>query len=778
MLKNYIRIAIRNFIRQWSFSVLNIVGLAIGMAASILIFLWVIDEWSFDRFHENLNDIYRVYEKQDYAGQDPLLVYNTPGPLAPALSDNFPELKNVCRFTPIWNQLVFSHGESLYHEGEGYFADNQAFEMFSFNFVSGDPATALASPGDMVITTKLAEKYFGGQYPLGKTITVNNEYEYTITGVIERPDNTHLRFDFIISFETNIERYWGQNGSHWGSNSFFTYVQLDPGIDYSETEKKIKDFIKDHQEHTSLFLEPLSEFYLINIWGTGAIHNIKIFTAVALIVLLIACINFMNLSTARSLRRAKEVGLRKVVGGTRRQIAFQFLGESVMFAIFALILALVFVELLMPWFNELGGKQLTLRIQAPYVTVGFLLIALITGVVAGSYPALFLSSFLPVNALRGKQATGSKSFRRALVVFQFSLSVALVISTLVIRNQMDYIRNKNLGFEKENIVTLFTSANTNDKRDLLKQELSALPGVMNVTASNSLPSQIGNSTYGISWEGKDPDERVLFNFVHADFYFIETFGMEIATGRNFSSDYASDSAAYIINEEAARFIGGDEIIGKPFRMWDIDGEIIGIVKNFHFQNLKHRINPLIIRLSPSNASLIHLRLHPGTVLSTMEEIEAIWADICRDEPVNYSFFDQAFDRMYRAEQRMSRLMAWFSVLAVAISCLGLFGLASYMAEQKTREIGVRKVFGADALQIMVLMVKEFTRWVLVAIIIGSPVAWFLMGKWLDNFVFRVNQDIYSYLFAAVAAIFIAIITVGWQAVRAALSNPADSLRYE
>ncbi len=778
MLRNYIKIALRNFIRQWSFSLLNISGLAVGMAASILILIWVVDEWNFDRFHHNLPELYRVYEKQEYAGQDPLLVYNTPGPLAPALQENFPEFKNISRFSPVWQQLVFSRGDKLFHEREGYFADREVFEMFTFEFVAGNAGNALNDPGDMVITTGLAEKYFGNEDPLGQTITVNNDYEFTVTAVIANPSNTHFNYSFIITFGTNAERFWGQTANSWNSNSFFTYVQIHAGGDYRETESKITEFIRDHQPQTSLHLEPLHESYLYNIWGTGSIHSIRIFTIVALIVLLIACINFMNLSTARSLRRAKEVGLRKVVGGTRTQIASQLFGESVLFSVFALLLSVVLVELLMPWFNYLTGKDLSASILSIPMIAGLILIAMITGFVSGSYPALFLSSFKPVDVLKGSRRTGSKSFRRALVVFQFSLSVALIISTLIIGKQMDFVRNKHLGFQKENIVTLYTSANTRAHRNVLMHELAAIPGVMNITASNDLPSRIGNSTYGISWEGSDPDERALFNFLHVDFDFIETFGMEMASGRSFSSEYASDSLAYLINEEAASFIGGDEVLGKSFNMWGREGTIIGVVRNFHFQDLKQMINPLVIRISPPEATHIHLRLHPETILSTMEEVESTWANICRDEPVNYQFFDQQFDRMYRTEQRTGKLFAWFSVLALVISCLGLFGLASYMAEQKTREIGVRKVFGAGTFRIMGLMVKEFIKWVLVAIFIGMPVAWFLMDRWLDNFVFRTGQGVHPYAMAAIAAICIALITVTYQAVRAALSNPANSLRHE
>jgi putative ABC transport system permease protein len=778
MLRNYIKIALRHFIRQWSFSILNISGLAVGMAASILIFIWIVDEWNYDRFHDNLPELYRVYEKQEYAGQDPLLVYNTPGPLAPALQENFPEFKNIARFSPIWQQLVFSRGEKLFHEREGYFADREVFEMFTFEFVSGNAGNALKDPGDMVITTGLAEKYFGNEDPLGQTIRVNNDYEFTVTAVVAKPSNTHFNYDFIITFETNIERFRGQTGSSWNSNSFYTYVQINAAGDYRETESKITDFIRDHQPQTSLHLEPLHQSNLYNIHGTGSIHSIRMFTIVALIVLLIACINFMNLSTARSLRRAKEVGLRKVAGGTRTQIASQLFGESVLFSVFALCISLVLVEILMPWFNQLTGKDLSVSILSLPIIAGLILIAVITGFVSGSYPALFLSSFKPVDVLKGSQRTGSKSFRRALVVFQFSLSVALIISTLVIRKQMDFVGNKHLGFQKESIVTLYTSANTRANRNVLMQELAVIPGVLNITASNDLPSRIGNSTYGISWEGSDPDERALFNFLHVDFDFIETFGMEMASGRSFSSEYASDSLAYLINEEAASFIGGNEILGKSFTMWGREGTIIGVVRNFHFQDLKQKINPIVIRISKPEATHIHLRLHPETILSTMEEVESTWAEICRDEPVNFQFFDQQFDRMYRSEQRTGKLFTWFSVLAVVISCLGLFGLASYMSEQKTREIGVRKVFGAGIFLIMGLMVKEFIRWVLVSVVIGMPAAWYLMDRWLDNFVFRTGQGVYPYAMAAMAAICIALITVTYQAVRAALSNPANSLRHE
>jgi putative ABC transport system permease protein len=778
MVANYFRIAMRNFLRQWTFSLLNIAGLAVGITTSILIFLWVADEWNYDKFHESLAELYRVYEVQQYVGQDPLLVYNTPGPLAPALSENFPEFKRTARFSPIWQPLVLKNDDKVYHEAGGYFADPEALEMFSFEFISDKSGDLLDGPDNIIITRSLAEKYFGSENPVGNSITINNEFAYNVSAVVEKPLNSHLNFDFLISFETNVQRFWGPNGSSWGSNSFFTYVQIDPATDYLATEEKMKDFIKDHQEQTTLHLEPLSDSYLYNIWGTGAIHNVRIFAAVAFIVLLIACINFMNLSTARSTRRAREVGLRKVIGGTRTQIAAQFLGESLLYAIIALVLALVMTELLMPGFNRLAGKDLSLHTLTFPLIAGMIIITIFTGIVSGSYPAVFLSSFKPVHVLKGKQKTGSKSFRRTLVVFQFALSVALIISTLVIKKQMNYVQNMDPGYQKEHIVSLSLPAGSRDNKELLKQEFSSLPGVLSVTSSNNSPVQIGNSTYGINWEGKDPDQRVLFNFLHADFDFTETFGMEMVAGRSFSRNFASDSAAYIINEEAARFIGGDNIIGKPFNMWGNDGSIIGVVKDFHFHNLKHRITPLVIRLSPEDASVIHLRLNSGSVNATMEEVQQTWDRICQDDPVSYQFLDQQFDRMYRAEQRMSKIFVWFSALAVIVSCLGLFGLASYMAEQKTREIGVRKVFGAGIWQILLLMVKEFTKWVLIAILIGSPVAWFLMNRWLENFVYRADQGIIIFLFTALITFGIAIFTVSFQAARAALSNPSDSLRYE
>ena len=777
MLRNYIKIALRNFFRYWSFSLLNITGLAIGMATSILILIWVADELGYDRFHENLEEIYRVYEKQEYAGQDPLLVYNTPGPLAPALKENFPEFKNVSRFTPVWRQLVFRTNNDLHHESNGYFADPSAFDMFSFDIIDGTDHNLLKSPDQIILTRKMAEKYFSRSDAAGLSITINNEYEFTVSAVVENPSKTHLNFDFIISFETNLERFWGISGN-WNSNSFFTYVQLGSNHDYRETEANIRDLMVEHQEQTTLYLEPLSKSYLYNIWGSGAIQNVRIFSVVALIVLLIACINFMNLSTARSARRAREVGMRKVVGASRYQIARQFFGESVLFAFIALLISLVLVELSLPAFGNLAGKELSFNILSLETIGGLLIIALITGILSGTYPAVFLSSFKSVSVLKGQFRPGSQGFRRALVVVQFSLSVALIVSTLIIKNQMSFIQNKNLGYQKNNIVTIFTTSVTGSNRSLLIQEMNAIPGIETISASSNLPSQIGNSTYGIDWEGKDPDERVLFNFLHTDFDFIECFGIEMQSGRSFSRDLASDSAAYILNETAAQFIGSEEIIGTLFNMWGVEGTVIGVAKDFHFNNLRHKISPLVIRISPPDSPLIHLRLSPGSVISTMDEIRAVWDRVCPDDPLNYQFFDQQFDRMYRAEQRTSIIFRWFSVLAVVISCLGLFGLASFMAEQKTREIGVRKVFGAGVFRIIMLMIKEFTRWVLIAILIGMPAAWYFMDNWLNNFAYRADQDILVYVLSGLLVIGIAILTVSWQALKAALSNPAYSLRSE
>ncbi|MDX9848051.1 MAG: ABC transporter permease [Tenuifilaceae bacterium] len=779
MIKNYLIIAFRSLKRNLGFSLINIIGLATGMAAAILILFWVTDEVNYDRFHENITEIYRVYEHQTYSGTDDLLVYNTPGPLGPELKAKFANIKRVTRFTPVWRRIEISRDDDKWYDSDGYFADQEALAIFSFPFIYGFPDNALTQPNSIILNQEEAKKYFGDENPIGKSLSFNKIHDYTVTGVVERPKNTHLKFSFIIPFEVNIDKLWPGMNINWNNNSFFTYVQIDGNQDYKEVEAQIRTVVADNaQGNVALHLEPLTRSYLYNIWGTGSITNVRIFSAIALLVLLIACINFMNLTTARSSQRAKEVGLRKVSGSNRSQLIGQFLGESILLTVMALLVAIGLVALFLPGFNDLSGKEISFSSISAYMIGSILLVTFITGLVSGSYPAFFLSSFRPIKVLKGEFSKGSKRFRTVLVVFQFTLSVALIVSTMLVSKQLNYMINKNLGFQKDNIVMVNFSEGGREKFDLVKDELNKLPGVESVTCSNAMPNQIGSSTSGVSWEGANPEENALFSTIIVHYDFIEVFGMKLAEGRSWDKQFASDSMAMIVNEEAVRVMGFDNAVGQVVSAWGYNFEIIGVVSNFNFQSLKSKVEPLLMFMTVPWQNTVSIRLKPNSIANTMKDVESVWSEVYPDDMFSYRFFDQEFDKMYRAEMRMVKLFSYFSFLAILISCLGLFGLATFMAEQRYREIGIRKTMGASALTIVGLMVWEFVKWVLVANLAGWLLAFYAMEYWLSNYAYRIDINPSFFLIAGLLSVLIAVITVSYQAFKASRANPIEALKYE
>lgn len=780
MFKKNLLIAIRSFKKSVSFSLINIFGLATGMAATILILFWVLDEINFDRFHKNYKEIYRVYEIQKYSETDNLLVYNTPGPLADKLKAQFPEFKKVVRFTPVWQRVMFTLNGQTTYDSEGYLADNDGFSLFTFNFISGSADNALKNPNSIVLSDKFAKTLFGNDDPVGKTIVLNNEFNYTVTGVIKKPLNTHLRFSFILPFEEGVKRLWDERTlSQWTNNAFFIYAQIDESVNYKNVEEKIGKVVAENgQENVTLKLEPLSRNYLYGIYGAGAIHNVKLFSIIAALVLLIACINFMNLSTARSAKRAKEVGLRKVVGGSRQQLIRQFIGESLIITFVSLVIALIIVEISLPWFNNLSGKELSLLNLNPYMLGIIVLVGLFTGIIAGSYPAFFLSSFKPAMIIKGGFSTSSKTFRKVLVIVQFTLSISLIIGTGIVNKQLNYMINKDLGFQKENILYIEINKKAREKYQTLKSELYKLQGVDCVTATSDLPNQVGSSTSSIDWEGKDPKTNALFSFITADYKYPETFGIKLASGRAWDEKLASDSTGFIINEEAAKVMGLDTAVGKKIKMWGMDGLIIGVVKNFHFQNLKYKVEPIILAMYLPRTNYICIRLKPDEIVTTVKNIETVWKDFVSDEPLKYTFFDQVFDKYYRSEVRMSKIFTCFSVLAVLISCLGLFGLATFMTEQRFKEIGIRKTIGATNSQIVALFLWEFVKWVLAANIVGWIIAYYFSESWLQGYASRINLPISPYIIAGVLSVIISIVTVSYQSIKASNANPVEALKYE
>lgn len=786
MFKNYLKIALRNIKRHKGYSFINIAGLAIGMACCVFIMIWVLDELSYDRFHENAPDLYRVEENQYYSAG----VYHvtvTPYPLAPALKADIPEIIDSTRY--VWSgSLLIRYGEKSFFEDNIGFVDPSFFFMFTFPFIKGDRNTALKDPNSIVITAEMAEKYFAEEDPIGKVLSLNNKYDFMVTGVTKNvPHNSYLQFNMIIPYE--FLKKLGVTNESMESNSILTFVQLQKYTPAQQANDKIRGFIKKHvpTSKTELELAPYTRIHLHTHFGygkeMGPVKYVYIFSVIALFVLLIACINFMNLSTARSANRAKEVGMRKVVGAIKRHIIRQFYGESIIYAFIALVFAVVMVVLLLPAFNNLSGKELALADSFNLsILFGLIGITLFTGLVAGSYPALFLSSFQPVKVLKGSLQSGAARslFRRILVVIQFALSVFLIIGTAIVYNQLNYMKNREIGYDKEHLVYLIMRGETRKSYSSLKNELLKDPRILGVTASTHRPSNIGSNSGGANWDGKDPEQEVLIGFSGVDFDYINTLIIELKEGRAFSKEFATDKTeAFIVNEEVAKVIGKESVVGENFSFIGRQGKIIGVMKNFHYQSIRDKIEPLAIYIGPpENFYFTIIRIPSENISASLGFIEDTWQRLIPNYPFEYRFLNEDFDRYYRAEERMGSLLKYFSILAVFIACLGLFGLASFTAEQRTKEIGIRKVLGASAPQITFLLCKEFFVLVLLANIISWPVAYIVMKNWLQGFAYRTGLGVMTFMLAMGLALVIAILTVSFQAIKAAVANPVNSLRYE
>ena len=786
MLKNYLKITVRNIIKHKGYSFINIAGLAIGMACCLLIALWVLDELSYDKFHENAPNLYRVEENQHYSGR----IYHvtvTPYPLGPALKAEIPEILDAARY-------VWAGGKLLRYEEKAFFensvraVDPSFLQMFTFPLQRGDKNTALESPFSLIISPEIAEKYFGkNNDPMGQVIQIDNQYEFTVTGVLEKlPSNSYVQFDILIPYAF-LEKT-GRANKSFGSNSISTFVLLPDSVAVEQANEKIFGFIRTKQpeSRTDLELMPYTRMHLHEYFGferdKGAIQYVYIFSIIAFFVLLIACINFMNLSTARSAKRAKEVGLRKVVGALKYHLVRQFYGESLVFAIIALIFAMLIVTLLLPVFGEFAGKELSWQVSGSGTLIlGLVGIAIFTGLVAGSYPAMFLSAFQPVKVLKGsfKSGAGSARFRKILVVFQFTLSILLIIGTTGIYKQLNFMKDKRLGWDKEHFLYIPLRADMRKSYPALKAELAKDSRILGVSGSTHHPSHIGSNAGGAEWDGKDPDLQVLIGTSRVDFDYVETMGIEMAAGRSFSREFPSDlSKSFLINEETARIMGKESVVGERFSFMGVDGTIVGVMKDFHFQSVREKIDPLAILVAPERLNYMFIRISPVDISASVKFIESTWNRVIPNYPLDYRFVDEDFDRIYRTESRMGTLFKYFAVLAVFVACLGLFGLASFTAEQRTREIGIRKVLGASVPQITVLICREFFLLVLLANIIAAPVAYYLVNQWLQAYAYRTSLGWLIFASALFIAVIVALISVGFQALRAAIANPAESLKYE
>ncbi|WP_461044482.1 ABC transporter permease [Spirosoma harenae] len=788
MLRSYIKIAWRNLWKNKTFSFINILGLALGMACSLLIMIWVQDERHMDRFHTNDARLYRVMENQHYVG-----VINTfassPGILAENIVKDFPEIQMASQM--LWEESTLFTVGSTFEKEKGRSVQGDFLTMFSFPLKEGDPKTALKRPDGIVITQKIADKYFKGKDPMGKIIRVDNTDDLMVTGILaDMPDNSSLKFDYLMSYDRWLKtNKWAKE---WGNNGPRCFVLLAQNASVDKVNAKIKNYIKtkNKDSNVELFLQNYGESYLYSNWeggkqNGGRIEYVRIFSIVAIFILAIACINFMNLATARSVKRAKEVGVRKVVGAYKESLVGQFLGESMLITLLSLLFSILIVLLILPVFNELTSKKLSLDFANPTFLFLLLSLSVVTGLVAGSYPALFMSSLNPVVILKGslKFKASSTYFRKGLVVLQFGLSIMLILGTLVVYQQIQFIQNKNLGYDRENLLYMPLEGDLQRNFPAFRQELERQPGIKSVTCAQSDPLEVGSSTQGVRWPGKDTTQLMLFSQNAVSYEYIKTMGIKLIGGRDFSKDFTTDTSNYIINEASARKIGYKDPVGKELTMWGRKGKIIGLMKDFHYNSLHTAIEPLILHLQRGNDTTrnwgtVLVRTQAGQTKQAVASMEASIKKFNPHFPFKYLFTDQEFANLYKAENTVSKLSSYFAFLAIFISCLGLFGLAAFTAEQRTKEIGIRKVLGASVPNLVGMLSKEFILLVILAAFIAFPLGWYFLSGWLEKYAYRIELAWWYFLIALIAAVLIALITVSFQSIKAALMNPVKSLKTE
>jgi putative ABC transport system permease protein len=774
MLANYLRIAWRNLKKHKVFSFINITGLAVGMACCLLIFLWVQDELGFDRFHPNHERLYRTVLRQEGAW-----ITSSGWALAPTLKREFPEIRNATRFAGR-NVLFSFEDKNLYRRVA--FVDPDFLEMFGFPLRKGDPESALALNESAVISETTSRAFFANSDPMGKILKINNgQFQVTVTGVVEDPPaNSTLRFDILVPVRILGEAV----DTDWSYESE-CYVLLDQNASPADVRKKIAPVVMTYDRRVetdrTLDLEPLTRIHLHNLSGGGPILYVYIFSTIAVFILIMACINFMNLATARAGTRAREVGLRKVVGARKADVIRQYYGESLLHAGLALVLAVGAVLLVLPAFNNLAGKILSVNfIRDSGVYLALLIITLFTGLVAGSYPAVFLSSFEPARVLKSGASRGSSKprLRKTLVVVQFFIAVVLLIGTGAVYRQLNYTRTVDLGFNRHHVVTMAMNRVIRPNYQAFKAELLRDAGVINVTAATSRPTWVGNIN-PVYWEGRNPGQYETMNFIATDHDYIKTFEMEIVAGRDFSRDFSTDPQNYIVNEAAVRMMGLEDPVGKLFSIWENRGTIIGVVKDFHNRPLSQEIKPTVITLNPDwPPAVIFIRITPESVAGTLDQIEATWKRFAPGHPFEPVFLDESYEDLYRSDRRMGVVFRDFAGLAILISCLGIFGLAAFTAQQRTKEIGVRKVLGASTAGIVSLLSQEFVALVTVANVIAWPAGYFLTNRLLQNYAYRTSLPAWIFLGAGLLAYLIALLTVSFQSFRAARTDPVHALRYE
>jgi putative ABC transport system permease protein len=791
MIRNFIKVAVRNLLRQKGFSFINIFGLALGISCTALIGMWVKDELSFDRFHKDYETLYRIT-----ATLPELKVHAavSPAPLALAMKNEMPEIEDAVRITEPRRDLI-SVGDIRFEEKNIMFADSNFFRMFDFPFIKGDKERALLNPEGMVVTDELALKYFGTTDVLDKTIAKGSTKEYfTITGVIANiPANSHLKFDFVQPMRNLARTNEDLKNNVWDNFNFYTYIRLNNKAPRSDQaiatlEKTMQAIYKKNESvlKVAFLLQPLAKVhlyshFLADLPGHGNASNVYIFTVVAIFILVVACLNFMNLATARAARRAKEVGLRKVVGAIRPHLMGQFLAESLVVALLALILALLIIWIVLPYFNTLGGKNLVLDFTNFEILAGLLGITIITGLLAGSYPALYLSGFVPVKVLKGNFAAGASGslFRNTMVVIQFAVSISLIVGTAIVYRQLKYIQHLNLGYDKENLIYVPMSGELWSKYDTWRNSLENNRLTSQYSFISQLPTTSSGATIGVEWKGKDPNTQPLFYNTAVDENFEEVFRATMLEGHGYGENAQADSVNIIVNETALKTMDMklESAVGTVITVWGRERTIIGVVKDFNFKPVQEPIGPMFLNRNTWGGYAM-VRTQPGETENTIKALEKIWKELNPSYPFSYSFLDQDIANLYKSEQRLGSLFNVFAMLAIVISCLGLYGLSAYLAERRTRELGIRKVLGASGFQLVYLLSATFTRPILIATLVAVPLAWYGMSLWLEGFAYRISIDWTIFLIAFLSALFIAWLTVSFESIKAATSNPVKSLRSE
>jgi len=799
MFKNYLKVAARNLLKHKGYSSLNILGLAVGIAAAVLISLYVFDELGYDRFHEKADRIYRITADWSNKGDSRIHQLGTPAILAKTIRDSYPQVETVTQISGPVQDTTIKYEEKAFKEAEAYVAEPSFLDVFSFPLLKGDPATCLRDPGCVVLTRSLASRLFGEEDPLGKTVQVYagpTPQPARVTGVVgDVPSNSHFRFGMLVSMVT----FYPTVSPGWTNNNFATYLLLRPGVTKAVMEEKLVEIDKVHgeggQEHIPWIwtLEPLTRIHLHSDLATGAQPNgsaayVRLFGLAAVLILLIAGINFVNLATARSARRAREVGIRKVVGSLRRQLVGQFLGESVLMSLAGLVVAAGLIQAALPFYRNLTGRHLGLPYFAsPLVIPGLIGLALAVGLLSGIYPAFFLSSFRHADVLKGSplaaRGRGSSALRGGLVVFQFAMSVLLILGSLVIFRQLDYVKNRRLGFDKNHVVVIHNAESLGTELAPYMDRLRSRTDVLGMTAVRSVPGK-GTPNWGIGVEGVAQDRPLNMNFLTCDQDFASTMGIKMIEGRFLSREYPSDATAVVINRKAAEYFGIPEPVGKKLRIWWTRKTytIIGIMDNIHFESLHEDVISMGYMLpeaidSPRRPYLL-VRIGSERPYDTLGALRTAWNAASAGLPFEFSFLDERINNLYQNDIRAGRVVTVFSVLAIFVSCLGLLGLAAYVTEQKTKEIGVRRILGAGLGNIVWLLTGQFVRWVIVANLIAWPAGYWLMRRWLEGFAFRTDLPVWLFFVSGLSALVIAGATVSSQVVRAASANPAQSLRYE